>query len=84
MLVFLGRHFDGSSPGASVASSCSNLRKIEVTSSGESVISPQLPSVMPVPPKDLDEIIIDFFRYHFNLIYFEVKQRWSFAVNPNI
>ncbi|KAL3982548.1 hypothetical protein ACH3XW_47600 [Acanthocheilonema viteae] len=57
------RHFDGSPPGTSFISSCStDLGKLEVTDSSENVTCPQLPSAMPVPPKDLDEIVTDFFR----------------------
>lgn len=65
MFVFLGRHCDGSSPGTSFLShSSTDLRKLEVTGNNESVTNSQLPSAMPVPPKDLDEIITDFFRYY--------------------
>ncbi|CAG9538905.1 unnamed protein product, partial [Cercopithifilaria johnstoni] len=57
------RHFDGSPPGTSFVSSSSiDLKKVEVTGSSGNVMNPQLPSAMPVPPKDLDEIVTDFFR----------------------
>uniref|UniRef100_A0AAF5PHW2 LisH domain-containing protein n=1 Tax=Wuchereria bancrofti TaxID=6293 RepID=A0AAF5PHW2_WUCBA len=57
------RHCDGSSPGTSFLSYYStDLRKPEVTGSAESATNPQLSSVMPAPPKDLDEIVTDFFR----------------------
>ncbi|EFO23215.2 hypothetical protein LOAG_05271 [Loa loa] len=57
------RHCDGSPPGTSFLSCHStDLRKLEVTGSSESVTNSQLPLAMPVPPKDLDEIVTDFFR----------------------
>ncbi|MCP9265711.1 Vprbp protein [Dirofilaria immitis] len=59
------RHCDGSLPGTSFISCCSaNLRKLEVINGGESATNSKLSSAMPVPPKDLDEIIADFFSPH--------------------
>uniref|UniRef100_A0A915PMW3 LisH domain-containing protein n=1 Tax=Setaria digitata TaxID=48799 RepID=A0A915PMW3_9BILA len=57
------RHFDGSPPGTSVGYS-PDRKKLELTSNSDCFTNYQFSSALPAPPKDLDEIITDFFSPH--------------------